>query len=205
MLGVLKPSEFYQAKQREPSIRETHLAAFPALLEEYVKSPVKSNVVSFQTALLPIFSLPNYIVFSQVINKYVSVKIELESAIMAAVNFETNRTFYSIDDYQAIRNPNLILIYVSDRVDDLALVSDVTSVCRPDFVLNCLISSKDEIEPGLTRVSTLKNKLNPAIGALDIIMCSRGKNRSNMLKSDDTIVVSKFGLDSMQPVVNLLG
>ncbi len=82
------------------------------------------------------FTVPDFIIHSPRLNRYVAVKMEFTVSMHIAANASDHREWYPIET-AALLGRDTILVYIADEPGDIALVADSKKVCRPDLILEC--------------------------------------------------------------------
>ncbi len=141
----------------------------PRCLEIPAPPPKESMVLSFEHGPndYPPFITPHFIVHSAKLDRYVSFRTELQKAEYIALNLSDNQEWYRLEsikqDYKlAMPNPSII-IYVADKLEELALIADKNVICRPDLIVECR-EPKDWDDKNTPVATKFYDILNPRLG-----------------------------------------
>jgi hypothetical protein len=103
-----------------------------------VYAPIESRELSF-TRSQPhtSFTVPDFIIYSEKLGKYVSARAEPHEARWIATDASENRDWLPIlnEHTKAIFAPGYILLFTANVAEDIALVNDVNKICRPDLII----------------------------------------------------------------------
>jgi len=136
--------------------------------EEPVPDPKESQRLSFEHGTSPAFIVPDFIVHSAKINRYVAIRTELGDAVFTAKDATEKREWYSLNSIRAkygsvTLRPNLT-IYVDDKLEDIALIADMGRICRPDLIIECMEQKGWPEKEGLEKVMLHHDILKPRLG-----------------------------------------
>ena len=144
---------------------------------EPVPSPKESKRLSFEHEEEPLFTVPDFILHSARLNKYVSARSEFKDALGTVSDIGNIREWYPFRSIQriygsAVAKPDLIL-YVDDSPDKLALIADASKIYRPDLILECRglrgWYEKDRHEQIKHNFKSLQPKLGTYVISRDIV------------------------------------
>lgn len=110
------------------------------------------------------FTVPDFIVYSAELGKYVSVKAEPCKANWIAVDPNESREWILLDKNPDIFEPGYLLIYVDDNPLSLALVNDARRICQPDIVLEFRESKNWYSDIKMQKIKVHNNVLKPILG-----------------------------------------
>ena len=101
--------------------------------------PEKLGKIEFRYLHFELFTVPDFVIHSRKLNKYVSVRTIYENSIAQAANISQDREWFDnkvMDDLTS----GMMLVYIDDEVSNLALISDRDKICRPDMIVEYRIS-----------------------------------------------------------------
>ncbi len=129
---------------------------------------VKTKIISLEPEQFNSFIVPHFIVHSTRINRYVGFRTEFCDAADTADNLTSNREWYPLKvmtaKYGSIAiNPSM-LIYISDKPQDIALIADYEHICRPDLIVECEEQKVWYINKNLKKVKKEYDILKPRLG-----------------------------------------
>jgi len=81
------------------------------------------------------FSVPDFVVYSKALRKYVAVKAEHHEANWIALNASPERDWLPMESVKEILGSGYILLYADDNPLNLSLVNDARVFCRPDMLI----------------------------------------------------------------------
>jgi hypothetical protein len=154
-------------REQQPGDRSKSAAHAPA---EEVPSPMESNSFLFSQSSKSIFAVPDFIVFSSALNKYVGVRSEFRQGIYNAMNPNPEREWLPLDtDLLILLESGLALVYVNENLESIALVSDVAKLCRPDLALLCVDTQTMTQNGTLEKIAMVEDRLRPIRGSYVIV------------------------------------
>jgi hypothetical protein len=132
---------------------------------EEVPKPVESAHFLFNQSPKAIFAVPDFILQSGKLNRFIGFRSEFKEGLYNALNASMEREWYPIDaDLLILLELGLTLIYASEKPDSIALVGDVAKFCRPDLVLWCVDSRNLTKQKALEKMVLADRRLKPKIG-----------------------------------------
>ena len=143
------------------------------MAKESLPAPVKTNDLYFEVGHRQSLVVPDAIIYSGRLNKYVSFRTNFTSALWKnSNNYSPRREWYTIqslvEKYGAITIRPDLLIYIGDRLEDVSLVADNESICRPDLIIGCvydLNSNGDQLMDKIIEIKSTSEVLNPTNGS----------------------------------------
>jgi hypothetical protein len=139
-----------------------------ALLAPMEDAPVPTESASFffSQPRNMIFAVPDLIVHSPELNRFVGIRTEFSEGLYNAWYPSSNREWYSLDmDLQTLLSYGLTLVYVAERAEDIALVADASRFCRPDLILWCIDTQSLAQKEALEKITYIHSFLQPAKGS----------------------------------------
>lgn len=141
---------------------EVKLDANPASMES-VPPPQESNRLSFEHKEVNLLTVPDFIIHSAKLNRYIALRSGLDQAVTKAPDASEKREWLPLDSMRAL-GPDLTLIYLADNPEEISLVADKYNICRPDIILACM-TQKDWYEgEKLGKVKLHHSILKPRLG-----------------------------------------
>lgn len=141
----------------------------PICSETLLPSPEESKVLSFEHGQdnWPPYITPHFIIRSARLNRYVSFRSELMKAEYIALDASEKREWYRIESMERelkatifSRDPSL-LIYIGDEPEELVMIADKDSLCRPDIIVEYREPQDWDEVPKSARLYDI---LNPKLG-----------------------------------------
>ncbi len=136
LANLLKPESFYAV---DLTVGESSQAIVSVLGPEVkpVREPQETNIISLKHHPYDtdIFIVPDIMIRSARINRWVSIKAEPAQATWTADNASENVEWIDIEEEPLM--PELVLVSTSDKLEDIALVRDNKRIARSDLALIC--------------------------------------------------------------------
>lgn len=141
----------------------------PGLREEPVPEPKETEHLSLGHMGEAVFIVPDFIVHSAKLNRYVSIRTDIAEASWTAKLVSDKREWYHLrslmKQYIVIAHWPDLAIYIDDQPEDLALVADFGRFCRPDMIVECMEQADWYQQGGLDRVKRNHDFLKPRLGS----------------------------------------
>jgi hypothetical protein len=171
--------------------------------EEAVPSPQRAKYISFEHLPEDLFAVPDFIVHSAKLNRYVSFRGEVNTTIATGLRTSEKREWCS--PYPAIfKESGSIFIYVDDTPDDIALVADAKKICKPDMLIQCRgLREQSEVED-LEQVRLCHDILKPVIGTYVILGEFVQEQVFTRLEDNIHIIETGFDTEKLVPIVDAL-
>lgn len=150
------------------------------------------------------FTVPDFIIYSSELGKYVSVKAEPCKANWIALDPSDSREWLPLDNKLNLFGPGYLLLYVDDNPVNLALVNDVNKICRPDIVLEFREKENWYFSKEMARIKAHRDVLKPRLGTF--IASSKPVEESLSQETEEGIHFISVGVDENQlrPIVDAL-
>ncbi|MHA2066433.1 MAG: hypothetical protein ACXABY_18835 [Candidatus Thorarchaeota archaeon] len=141
----------------------------PGLRQEPVPEPQETKSLSLEHDREAVFMVPDIIVHSAKLGRYVSIRSGLAEVMWTAKSISSNKEWY---DFSELFNQDVqvnhwadLFIYIDDKPEDLALVADNGRFCRPDIIIKCMEQADWYERGGLERVKLNHDLLKPKLGS----------------------------------------
>jgi hypothetical protein len=136
-----------------------------APLEE-VPTPQESTHFFFSQPRNAIFAVPDFIIHSSRLNRFIGIRSEFREASYNAINASPDREWSGVDrDLLILLTKGLTLIYVSEKAEEIALVADVAKFCRPDMLLWCVDTQNINQREAMAIMESADLHLKPSRGS----------------------------------------
>lgn len=139
LIDELKAEDIYYIPMSIPS--STELIKHPIGLKESVPPPQKADKISFEVPRKTTLLIPDFIIYSAEIKKYIAFRTELGKALWEAGGLSRQREWISIEDIIKENGPVRIspdlLLYIDNDLENINLAADAAVLCRPDIVFEC--------------------------------------------------------------------
>lgn len=164
LIKLLEADKSFRIILRELASKEVIKRLHSPRLGEPVPPPEESKRLLFEHQSFPMFIVPDFIVHSVKMGRYLAVRSDFREAMWTASNASANREWYPLDSLAALE-PGLALVYVADKPEEISLVADAKKICRPDLIIECR-DRKDWLEKeGLQKVKLHHDSLKPRLGS----------------------------------------
>jgi len=165
LLNLLEVENSFLVNVRNLNPGERTKPAAQAPLEE-VPTPQDSTRFFFSQSQNAIFAVPDFIVYSARLNRFIGIRSEFREASYNALNAGNDREWDAVDtDLLVLLAKGLTLIYVSEKAETIALVADVAKFCRPDMVLWCVDTQSMNQREAMAVIESADHRLKPSIGS----------------------------------------
>ncbi len=164
LANLLKPEKFYTV---DITVGKSSQSIVQVLDNEVapVREPEETNIISLHhyPSSSDIFVIPDIMIRSTRINRWVALKAEPGHATWTANNASKNVEW--IDIGQEPLMPELVLVSTSDKLEDIALVRDNKKIARPELALICRESDDwYDTRKDWQMLQFTQNFLNPKLG-----------------------------------------
>ncbi|MBN1567278.1 MAG: hypothetical protein JXA73_05500 [Acidobacteria bacterium] len=133
---------------------------------EEVPSPMESTSFFFSQPHKSIFAVPDFILHSTGLNRFIGIRSEFKEGIYNALNASSDREWYTFGvDHLILLASGLTLLYVSERPERISLIADVKKFCRPDLLLWCVDTQAISRNEALGKMELADSLFRPAGGS----------------------------------------
>ena len=208
LIKKLKAEKIYAVPIPQPSSKE--IIKHSSSSREIIPYPEETNQLWFEIGRRDILLVPDFIIQSAYLNKYVAIRTSIGKAIWEAVYHSEDREWIPIADivenYEIVELKPEVLIYVGDKLEDLALVADCHYFCRPDLILDFMADNDMEIEDynNIERVKAYHMALKPTRGTYIISDRVIPKELSSGLREDIQFMNLGFDDSKLIPVLEIM-
>jgi hypothetical protein len=165
LVSLWEADKAFRVDVRNLNPGERVRSAAYAPLEE-VPAPAESNRFLFSQPRNAIFAVPDLIVRSRRLNRFIGVRSEFRGGVYNAWDHSREREWHPVDtDLQMLLESGLTLLYAAPRAEDIALVADVAKFCRPDLVAWCVDTGRMHPAAVLEKMTRLHRRLKPPKGS----------------------------------------
>jgi hypothetical protein len=203
LVRLLEADKSFRVILRElaPEVLETRVIMESTRVEELVPPPTESRLFSFDHDPDVLFIVPDIIIHSAKMDKYVALKTGIDTALAVASNASRERKWYPLESLVA-PEPGLILMYIANELEDISLVADKESICKPDLILECM-GHKEENEKGAFKnMGFLHDMLRPTWGTYIVSREPIPEQKPENQKSDVHLITTDFNRSMLTPVID---
>lgn len=132
-------------------------------IEREIPAPVEVGILSFERAPEVGYILADQIIHSVRLGHYFSFRPEVLEAMGEATSRSANREWLPISAVVDL-DPNVILVYVGKKLEELSLIADIEEFCRPDLIIECVGLSKSYNEDRIVKIIDYHKSYKPRLG-----------------------------------------
>ena len=207
ILSLLKPLKAEHLLQvtlpKFTSHDEEELLIMSSPLVEDTPLPKQTNCISFNRSN-PKLALPNFIIHSAKIAKYMAFGSIISRSIATSSNVSELREWHAMD-YRSSIEPGLNLIYVDDNPEEISLVADSRGIRRPDLILVCKGQKEWYGNEVLEKIKLYHINLKPTLGTYILSKDEIPEHvREELGKDGIRFIVVGFDQLKLGPVIDTL-
>ena len=173
-------------------------------------SPRESKVLSLEHEIPQVFIVPNFIVHSAKVDRYVAIGLEIGigTAMWTASKVSERREWYPLksirEKYSLVDLKPDMIICADERPEDVALIADSERICRPDLIIECM-EQEDWYEKGdLERAKLHHNVLRPRLGTFIVSRKPVPEQVHEKLGDGIHLLTVGFDQSKLAPIINAL-
>ena len=163
LVKLLEADRLFQVTARPFISEQEETVMSAALIEEEPPALSESKHLSFQGNSTATFIVPDLIIHSPMVSKYISLRSQMGEALAKATKFSEVREWYSLDSI-GVFTSGLTLVYVAANFDEISLISDAKKICRPDLIIKCEGNKDWYGVKSIERIKQQHNALKPILG-----------------------------------------
>jgi hypothetical protein len=204
LAGLLRIENALRVPVRELQPGDRAKSSVMAPFEE-VASPAESASFLFSQPPKAIFTVPDFILHSERLNRFVGIRSEFKEGICHAVNASQVRQWLPVDaDLLRLMAHGLTLLYTDDQPGCLSLIADATNFCRPDLVLWCVHAGSIGYNEALEIMAAANDRIQPARGSF--IIADHPWPETEAADGSSKIRILSVGFDrsNLAPVIDAL-
>lgn len=133
LINLLDADEIYGFNLPDLQPRD-RVAVAPKGSYNPIVPPEKIGKIEFRYIHFELFTVPDFVIHSRKLNKYVSVRTHYENSVAQAANISQDREWFNMKVVSDLTS-GMMLIYIDDELFNLALISDRDKFCRPDMII----------------------------------------------------------------------
>jgi hypothetical protein len=127
--------------------------------------PEESNRYFFAQPRNAILTVPDLIVRSARLNRFVGIRSEFREGLYKALNPSQEREWLPLDtNLLFLLESGLTLVYLAEEAQQIALIADANRLCRPDLVVWCVDSLNLAQSDAREKANAIEQHLNPRMG-----------------------------------------
>ncbi len=202
LVRLLEADKSFQVTPPEFTLYDAEKAE--SLIAEWVWAPEGSNHILFKYDPKPALMVPDLVVHSAKVNRYIALRSQIGEAIGMSTVFSEKREWLPVSSVRALGS-GLTLIYVADNPEEISLVADVDKICRPDLVIECR-EQKDWYykREALEKVKLHHDSLKPRLGTYMVSRELVPEQELNSQEEDIHILTVGFDQFKLEPIISAL-
>jgi len=162
LIQMLEPEKMLAVSMRQPG--DVGKAVY--MSDQHgieVPPPQESKYLNIDMTRKAPLMLPDIIISSKLINKYISFRQQFNNSLTNATNTSDSREWIPLES--DMENNGSILIYIDSNPDNLALVGDTKKICRPDILMQCICEDSWANHKRIEAIYLNTNNLCPKLGS----------------------------------------
>ncbi|MFC1846952.1 hypothetical protein ACFLYS_02715 [Chloroflexota bacterium] len=203
LIRLLEADNLFKAVSRESGSSEGQGSKENGLSYEVITTVDESRNIVFHHDQKVILLVPDVIFRSSINGKYISVMSYYSPASGRASDTSKKRKWYPLDSVASL-DTDLILIYIDDKPEELALVADVDRICKPDMIVHSRERKGWFKAEGMQRIMPQHISLKPNLGSY--IVSKEPSPEVKLDEREEGINVIYAGLDitRLQPIADTI-
>jgi hypothetical protein len=201
LLNLLKADRLLQVTPRKFTSDTEKARMGLALPFEEFPPPQESRHLSFKHKKAAVFIVPDYIIHSAKVNRYVALRSQMGKPY-ASTQLVHNKREWLIPDSKSIVDPGITFVYVDEKPDEISLVAEARKICRPEFIIECRGQKSWYEKEGLERVSLHHDALKPRLGTYVVSMEPLPDQEPEKQERDIYILNVGFDASKLAPIMN---
>lgn len=201
LIDKIQPEKVYEVPLPQPSSKE--IIKQRQDFRQTIPFPEETKHLGFEVGRRDILLVPDFIVRSALLEKYVAFRTEIGKAIWRAVYHSEKREWLSIasmvEDHGVTEMKPDLLLYIGEKLEDVSLVADYEKFCRPDMAvvfLDQLEQEESQCALQLSRIKLYHEVLKPVKGTCVIAKHHLPEKLHQGL--DENIHVIHFGFNNLK-------
>ena len=207
LVKLLAPRGFLRVNVRplNPGERGKSAVRVPSI---EIPAPERSANLLFSQPYNAILAVPDLIVQSGALSRFVGIRSEFRPGLYNASNASLEREWSPIHaDLLMSLESGLTLIYLAEKPESISLVADATRFCRPDLVLGCIDTRIVPKDAAMEAIAAADSRINPVVGSY-VVACEPWPESGVNVETGPAsrIRFIKAGYDELQllPVIDAL-
>jgi len=201
LIKNIDPEKAYEVPLPQPTSKQ--IIKHRDDIRQGIPFPQETRLLSFEVGRRDILLIPDFIIRSAALEKYVAFRTEIGKAMWRATYYSERREWFSIEDMVekygiAELKPDLLL-YIDENLEDVSLVADSEKICRPDvivFFLDQLEETGDSSVRKMEKIRLAHEMLRPVRGTR--VIAKHHVPESMLKELNEDIKVIHFGFDNLK-------
>jgi len=201
LIQKLEPERIYEVPLPQPSSKE--IIKHRQDIRQNIPFPRETKVLSFEVGRRDVLLIPDFIVRSAALEKYVAFRTDLGKAIWRATYHSEERDWFLIEDivekYGMISLKPDLLLYMDENLQDVSLVADSETICQPDlqvFFMDQLEASEKRMSQELEEARLAHEILKPIKGTR--LITKHHLPESLTAETDKDMGIIHFGFNNLK-------
>ena len=204
LVSMLIPDEALRvdARRLNPGEKSKSMLRSPI---DSVPAPAPSATFFFDQPRETVFSVPDFIIRSRALNRYVGIRSEFRAGLYNAQNRSHEREWLPVDTELLLTlESGLTLIYAAEEAQNIAMVADVGRFCRPDLVLWCVQAKTLSRAEAFEKLSLIHNRVKPVKGSFLIADEPWAEQLEGQASEQVYCIATGFEPLMLQPIIEAL-
>lgn len=201
LVKLLEANKSFQVIIEDVSVEDVLKSG--GLVEERVPAPEESKALSFKHDLEVGFIVPDIIVHSARVDRYIALSSEIGTAVATASDASEKREWLPLDSVVDLGS-GITLVYVDDNPEELSLVADAQKICRPDLIIECMGLKELYEKERLDKVKLHHNSLKPRLGTYIVSKEPVPEQEPEKQEVDIHILSVGFDQSKLKPIISAL-
>ncbi len=173
------------------------------LCYEVITTLDESRNIVFQHGKEVMLLVPDVIFRSSISGQYISVMSHFLPASGRASGTSEKHKWYPLDSVASL-DDDLILIYIDDKPEELALVADVDRICRPDMIIHSRERKGWFKAQRLQRVIPQYVSLKPNLGSYIVCKEPPPEVKLDEIEADINVIYAGLDITRLQPIADTI-
>jgi hypothetical protein len=141
------------------------------------------------------------IVHSTKIGQFFSFRADIVEALGKATNKSINQEWLPVPSVVELE-PNVTLVYTNEKLEDISLIADIESICRPDMIIECISRMKMYNEDSLGRIKTYHDIFKPRLGTYIVTIEPVKEQFTDQQEADIHFLPVGYDQSKLEQIVN---
>lgn len=208
LIKQFKPDKIFYVPVNRPTSGQIIKHRFQD--KEGIPHPVETKQIAFEVGGNEILLVPDVIIHSTILNKYVAFRTELGRATWEVENLNSNRQWYAIAS--VIQKHGIsdlrpdLLLYTSENIREISLVADSKNICRPDIIveyIDDLDNNKVALDEKLQGIDFYNKVLEPTLGNVLLSMQDINGFKQDVSAGNSNLVQINYNNPQFDNIINL--
>jgi hypothetical protein len=132
LVMLLEPDILLQVPLPRLTLSDFQRSGFS--VKETIKAPEKSKRLLFRYPPNTSVLIPDLIIHSAKINKYIAVRSHVTRVFAPCFKVSSKREWQSFNSAEYLED-GMTMVYIDEKPEEISLIADATRICKPDFII----------------------------------------------------------------------